>query len=442
MAAISDDQPQPTKIFGTFYSSNVQALVETSEDEYKAPPLIDELPSFTSRVPYGRAMKDKHFMLDGSWTFINHGAFGAALKEGMEAKWKWISHVESQPLRFMDRESLPLLVHVIRRLASFVDCDAVDLILVPNVTYANNTVLKSLVKNFIPGDRILSLNITYGSTKKILKFLNTTYGIVNDVCNLEFPMPPPSELVKLVTDCLHEKTKLAVFDHIASDQGVILPVKELVKACQEKGVQVLIDGAHSLGGLPLSVRDIGADYYTSNCHKWLGSPKTSGFLYVKSCHKSLIDPLVISHGYGFGFTSGFTWSGSYDYTTYTSLLTVLDFWEFYGPKSIMEYMYTTAKQGAQCLVKAWGTDLLSDIGHFGTMVLVRLPDGLLGLSVDMPRTSNDVERVQDTLHNKCKIEVPVKLLQGKLYIRISAHIYNDLKDYERVAQAILELCDD
>jgi hypothetical protein len=97
---------------------------------------------------------------------------------------------------------------------------------------------------------------------------------------------------------------------------------------------------------------------------------------------------------------------------------------------------------AQCLVKAWGTDLLSDIGHFGTMVLVRLPDGLLGLSVDMPRTSNDVERVQDTLHNKCKIEVPVKLLQGKLYIRISAHIYNDLKDYERVAQAILELCDD
>lgn len=75
------------------------------------------------------------------------------------------------------------------------------------------------------------------------------------------------------------------------------------------GVQVLVDGAHALGTLPLCLRDLGADFYVSNAHKWFCSPKGAAFLYVRKELQSSIHPLLISHGYGFGFNSEFMWAG-------------------------------------------------------------------------------------------------------------------------------------
>ena len=77
----------------------------------------------------------------------------------------------------------------------------------------------------------------------------------------------------------------------------------------DSGVQVLVDGAHALGAVPLSLRDLGADFYVSNAHKWFCNPKGAAFLYVRKELKSSIHPLIVSHGYGSGFNSEFIWAG-------------------------------------------------------------------------------------------------------------------------------------
>lgn len=65
-----------------------------------------------------------------------------------------------------------------------------------------------------------------------------------------------------------------------------------------RGGTVLLDGAHAVGAVPLSVDTLGADYYTSNLHKWACSPKGAAFLWVHPAHHRSLKPLVTSHGYG------------------------------------------------------------------------------------------------------------------------------------------------
>ena len=72
---------------------------------------------------------------------------------------------------------------------------------------------------------------------------------------------------------------------------------------------MLIDGAHSLGMLPLHLDKLGADYYITNCHKWFSSHKGCALMYVRKDRQSTVAPLVISHGYGHGFNSDFMWTG-------------------------------------------------------------------------------------------------------------------------------------
>lgn len=77
-----------------------------------------------------------------------------------------------------------------------------------------------------------------------------------------------------------------------------------------RGIQVLLDGAHTLGMLPMDVEYLGADYFVANCHKWFSSVRGAAILYVDSKHLSSFKPLIVSHGSGSGFTSDFIWDGT------------------------------------------------------------------------------------------------------------------------------------
>ncbi|KAL5010543.1 hypothetical protein ScPMuIL_012848 [Solemya velum] len=425
--------------FGSFHSSNVQELISIPDVEYIAPAIPFATPLFEdyrkSGPPFGKDVRRRHFLLEEECTFLNHGAFGAVMKEALDVSQSWQTYTERQPLRFLDRELFPHLVAVIRRLAKFVGCAASDLVLVRNATTAINTVIRNL--RIQKGDTIFILSTTYGAVKKLLQVVCEESGATLQVAEVRLPLEGPDEIVQLVKDNLKKDSKIAVFDHIPSNTPFILPLVDIIEICHSRNVPVLIDGAHALGSLPLDLSTLNPDYYVSNCHKWFCCPKGSAFLFVRKELQETTRPLVISHGYGSGFNSEFVWTGLQDYSPYLALNTVLDFWEAVGPDIIRQYMYDLCREAVQLLTVAFGTRPVAPKDMFGTMALVELPPALYENTdtVDY-RTA---EAIQNTLYYKYNIEVPVKSIQGHLYLRISAHIYNCLEEYQHLAVAVQDM---
>lgn len=99
----------------------MQGFLPCVQENYTPPELPVTLPTFPNiaNEQFGHNFRKAHFFLE-PMVFLNHGAFGAALKEGLQSATVWREYCEQQPLRFMDREALPQLAHVIRRMAAFV----------------------------------------------------------------------------------------------------------------------------------------------------------------------------------------------------------------------------------------------------------------------------------------------------------------------------------
>lgn len=163
------------KYQGIMAFKTVENLVKLSDEKYVPPKFPFELPTFDgSSASFGVEMR-KHFLLDlDNWTFLNHGAFGCVLKDALETAYKWQCYVERQPVRFVDREMLPLLAHVNRRLAKFVGAETSDIVLLPNATAAINTVIKST--DWHSGDIVYFLNTCYYTVKKLFRHVSSEYG--------------------------------------------------------------------------------------------------------------------------------------------------------------------------------------------------------------------------------------------------------------------------
>ncbi|XP_064627884.1 uncharacterized protein LOC135487744 [Lineus longissimus] len=410
----------------------------TRKDDYVPPEFPVALPSVedAGRTPFGKEMKKKFFHLDDDWgTFLNHGAFGASLKPALDFAQAFQRYIDQQPLRFFDREMIPIMIDATRKIAEFLDIDPTDIVLIDNVTTAVNTVIKNI--NWSPGDKIFLLSTTYGAVKKLINYICDTTGAVLEEIQVTFPIVDKKQLIDYVSANLEAGTKLAIFDHIPSNTPFIMPLQEIIDICHERGVPVMVDGAHTIPNIPLNLTRLNPDYYIANCHKWLCCPKGCAILYVKKELQDSTRSLILSHGTGQGFNREFIWTGLKDYTSFFALHPVIDFWEAVGVERAREYMHGLAIKAAKLLTSKWNTEMFAPEDMIASMVCVELPEDLYQNCGAVEATTSQV--VQDLLYYRYKIEVPMKAVQGILYVRISCHLHNVLDDYEKLADAVLDL---
>ena len=222
-----------------------------------------------------------HWQLNPDIIFLNHGSFGATPTVVLEQQQHFRAALESEPIQFLapERKLEPKLDRVREIVATLVRCDSQDLAFVRNVTDGVNAVLRSFP--FESGDEIVITNLGYNACNNAARFAADKSNAVVREAVLPFPIQDPAEIVTAIEAKFTDRTRLLLVDHVTSATGLVLPIKEIVHRAKERGIRVLVDGAHALGMVDIDLESIGADYYTANHHKWFCGPKTSGMLWVK-----------------------------------------------------------------------------------------------------------------------------------------------------------------
>ncbi|HBB35508.1 MAG TPA: aminotransferase [Cyanobacteria bacterium UBA8803] len=387
----------------------------------------------------------KFWSLEPTVTFLNHGSFGAVPLPILAVQQKLREQLERQPLRFFLREFEPLLEAARSELAVFVGADSEELVFVPNATTGVNAVLRSLF--FQPGDEILTTNLEYNACRNALDFVASRAGATVVVAQVPFPIQSPDTVVEAVLARVSPRTRLALLDHITSSTALILPIQQLVSQLKQQGVETLVDGAHAPGMVPINLHEIGATYYTGNCHKWLCAPKGAAFLYVQPHQQSQIRPLTISHGANSSrtdksrFQLEFDWMGTDDPTAYLCIPEAIRFLGSLLPGGWLELMQNNRVQALaarQLLCQALGVSPPCPDEMIGAMAVVPLPDTLSRYEQE---PHHNWPLLQEILFKQFDIEVPVidGIIPFQQMIRISVQIYNSLDQYEYLAQVLVQL---
>lgn len=397
-----------------------------------------DLPPYSPQV--------EHFGIDTGRVFLNHGSFGAVPRAVREMQAGVRARLDADPVRFFVEDLEPLLDEARAAMAAFVGCPANDFAFVENASAAVNAVVRSL--RFEPGDELLTNTHEYNACNNVLALAAQQWGAKVVSVPLPFPLRSEDEIVERIVGAATDRTRLALVSHITSPTGIVLPVKRIVAALAARGIDTLVDAAHGPGFLPMNVAETGAAYCAGNFHKWLCAPQKSAFLYVRPDRQSLIHPLVISHGFNSTRTDRSRFRLEFDYvgTLDTSpwlaapeAAKVVGDMVPGGWPEIMKRNRELARRGRDVLCRALGVEPPAPDHMLGAIAAVRLPDrreGERGVNGKYP------DPLQERLIERWRVQVPIIPFPSSptRWVRISAHVYNTIEQYEYLARALKAEC--
>ena len=390
-----------------------------------------------------------HWLIEPDLVFLNHGSFGACPKVVCEEQSRLRIEMERNPVRFLWREIEPRIDAARAELAAFLGADAEDLAFVTNATSAVNAVLRSL--ELAPGDELVTTDHGYNACNNVLAEYARRAGAKVIIARIPFPIAGPEYAAAEILAAVTPRTRLVLVDHVTSPTALVLPVAEIIRELEPRGIAVFVDGAHAPGMLPLDLGALRPSYYTGNLHKWVCAPRGAGFLFVRRERQAGLHPAVISHGYNTPregrsrFHDEFDWQGTLDVTAWLAVPAALRFCAGLVPggwPALMEKNHDLAVSARNLLCARLGVPPPCPDAMLGCMATLPLPDSL------QDRTAGDSRAViarfdplQSRLLAEHRIEVPVVKwgTPTRRWIRISAHAHNSPGDYARLADALFEM---
>ena len=370
-----------------------------------------------------------YFLLRKDITFLNFGSFGACPKPIFEDYIRWQYLLESEPVQYIAFEGVKYLQKSREALAQYIHCDADDLVLITNPSYAVNMIAKSFPLQ--AGDEILTTNIEYGACDKTWNYYCKKAGAIYRQHNIQFPIQSKEEIVEGFFKEVNEKTKLIFISHITSSTGLILPVEEICKKAKSLGIPTFVDGAHVPGHIPLNLTTLEADYYTGACHKWMMTPKGCSFLYVRKELQKQVDPLIISWGYDSAMPSHSQFldyhqmNGTRDFSAMLTIPKAIEFMNTHNWTEVSTKCRKIVQENAPRFCKLLNTEPLCPI-----------TDEFIGQLYSTRIQLTAPEQFQRMLFEKHRIEVPITRMGNDFFIRYSINAFNTQADLDVLYEAL------
>ncbi|MBN1314869.1 MAG: aminotransferase class V-fold PLP-dependent enzyme [Anaerolineales bacterium] len=377
-------------------------------------------------------MPDIEFLLDPTIIFLNHGSFGATPRPVFDVYQNWQQRLERRPVEFLARELDSHYQQARDVLGAYLNADPDDLVFVPNATFAVNMIARSL--QLEPGDVVLGTNHEYGACEFTWEF----------VCNKRMahfvrqPIPMPAgssgEIVERFWEGVTPDTRVIFLSHITSPTALKLPVKEICEKAREAGILTVIDGAHAPGQIDLDLDDIGVDFYTGNLHKWFMSPKGAAFLYTRRDRQPLIEPLVVSWGWGSEkpdrsssrYVEMLQWWGTIDPAAALSAPAAIRFQQEHDWPAVRQRCHQLVRQAMErvCALTSLPPLYRPESDLYCQMASILLP------------RLNDLVGFQAQLYDRFRIEIPLIEWNSRHLIRVSIQGYNSQRDVDCLIDAL------
>lgn len=423
--------------------------------------------------PAGRPAQSpllSHWTLDPEIVYLNHGSYGACPVVVQEAQQRYRAQMEREAVSFYCRDVWGLLDRSRVALAGMLGGEARDYVFLPNATTAVATIAENVARGvgldrpLAPGDEVLTTTHDYPACRFNLRRIVERAGA--RLVEVEFPTAEThrapitaDDIVEAVLAGVTDRTRVAMLCHVMSPTGLVLPIERLALAMRERGITLIVDGAHGPGAVVYDIPSLGVPFYTANCHKWLSAPKGAAMLWVRRDLQRDFRPMVLSNwaeapegAKGRSrFNLEFDYIGTDDVTP---MCAVADAVEALPRIAGCDWAGLAARNRALALR---GRDLLCDrlgvekpfaddlIGPMASLTLPVVPESHRARLGARPTVFADA--LQDALLARHGIQVPiwrcgdqlgVGAFSGKRHIRISAQVYNTEAQYRYLADALVE----
>ncbi|KAI9738431.1 MAG: hypothetical protein M1835_003236, partial [Candelina submexicana] len=412
---------------------------------------------------FGHEMR-KYFLFEEGYVNLNHGSFGTYARPVRDALRDFQDRAEATPDPFIRFEYPRRLDESRQAMARFLNVPVEEIVFVPNATTAVNTVLRNLT--FKEGEKIAYFSTIYGACEKTVEYITETTPA--ESVKVEYTYPVSDDwMVQEFRDLLQaNKVKIAIFDTVVSLPGLRMPFERLAEACREASVLSLVDAAHGVGHIPLDLRALSADFTVSNVHKWLFVPRGCAVFHVPLRNQHLIrSSLPTSHGFEplpiagkkelvrpiplvgeSAFVQNFQFVGTIDNSPYLCIPAALKFRNEVcgGEERIMTYCRTLAKEAGERVSKLLSTDVMDNEEKTLTDCLfanVRLPLARQPKDVGLSEVAAITQFLTRTMAQESKTFMQIMFYDDCWWVRLSAMIYLEIKDFEWAAGVLKDFCE-
>lgn len=369
------------------------------------------------------------FLLRPDVIFLNHGSFGACPRPVFEAYQAWQLELERQPVEFLGRRHDALLEQARKALAEYVKADPDDLVFVPNATTGLNIIARSIPIG--PNDEILATDQEYGALDRTWRFVCQQSGGRYVRQPVPLPIRDAADILEALWNGVNRNTHILFISHITSSTAIITPLKSLLACARDLGIVTVVDGAHAPGQIPLNLKELGADFYVGNCHKWMMAPKGAAFLYARKEMQPLLDPLVVSWGWEpekpgpSRFIDQHQYQGTRDISAYLSVPAAIQFMQEHNWPLVQQECHRLLRYARERITALTGLPPLTP----------DTPDYYAQMA-SFPLPPCDADRLKQRLYDEYHIEVPVLKWKHQTLLRVSVQAYNTQEDIDALVRAL------
>ncbi len=374
------------------------------------------------------AMRDL-FLLDPDVIFLNHGSFGACPRPVFDVYQHWQRELERQPVEFLGRRFNDLMREARAVLGHYLGAAADEVVYVTNATVGLNIVARSL--GLQPGDEVLSTDHEYGALDRTWRFICRKRGAKYIRQAVPVPIACVDDVIEAVWAGVTDRTRVLFISHITSPTAITFPIAPLIERARQAGILSVVDGAHAPGQIDLNLRELGADFYSGNLHKWLMSPKGSAFLYARRDVQPLIEPLIVSWGWEAEkpgpsqFIDEQEWTGTRDIAAFLSVPAAIQFQ--------IDHDWPQVRRACHELVRAAREEVsaLTGLPPF-------TPDETQWFTQmsTLPLPPCDLDELKRRLYDEFQIEIPVIRWNNQYGVRISIQGYNTRAEVTTLSTAL------